>query len=205
MLKILVMEDDPSVASLIRHQLEGEGYAAIQASDADAAWGMLLTEDPDGAIVDLWIGGVQAGWNLVERLRKNEALATLPVVVVTGASGAGVDDRARELGCEFLSKPFSAAALVDRLQRAVRLAGRSPGRRAVPVVMLVGPHRIRGDVHLPADLPRFTDAWEAVIHDSRDYLPVTDATVTTLDGSPVTEAPFLAVRKAEISAAHPFE
>jgi CheY-like chemotaxis protein len=205
MLKILVLDDDPGVAAMIRQQLEVEGYTSVHASDLESAWGSVLTQDPDAAIVDLWIGGIPAGWDLIERIRKNEMLSTLPVVVVTGATGPDVAERAKALGCEFLAKPFSAPALTDRLDRAIRAAGRSPGRRTVRVVLLAGAYRMEGSVHVAADLPRFTDAWEAVIHDSRDFVPVTDVTVTTLEGVAVTKADMLAVRKAEILAAHPLD
>jgi CheY-like chemotaxis protein len=205
MLKILVLDDDPGVAAMVRQQLEVDGYASVHASDVEAAWGLVLTQDPDAAIVDLWIGGVQAGWDLIERIRKNDSLATLPIVVVTGATGPESAERAKALGCEFLAKPFSSPALTDRLERAIRAAGRSPGRRTVRIVLLVGSYRMEGSVHIAADLPRFTDAWEAVIHDSRDFVPVTDVTVTTLDGVAVTKTDMLAVRKAEILAAHPLD
>ena len=75
----------------------------------------------------------------------------------------------------------------------------------VPVVILLDTYRVEARLHLPEHGGRFSDAWEAVMRDERDYLPVTDVRIQTLDGGEVVESPFIEVRKADIRAVFPLE
>jgi DNA-binding response OmpR family regulator len=206
MMKVLVVEDDAGVSGLVRNLLESEGFAVATATDMDSAWSTALTEDPDAACVDLWLYGRETGWELIEKLRGNEHFADLPIVVLTGVSEHETVERAHALGCEYVNKPFSPATLLDRLLLVIRRAGKMPGVKPVPVVLFLPGYRVEGSVHLETDLHRFSDGWEAVVHDSRDYVPVTDAKIKTLDGKQVLgSARLLEVRKADVHAAYPVE
>jgi len=201
MLKVLIVEDDRNVAALVRHLLEEEGFVSSFSVDIEGAWGSLGDEPPDAAIVDLGLLGGDSGWDLIERIRKDEKYSTLPIVILTASPPDEVLDRARALNCEYLGKPFSAPALLDRLQLAVRAAGRAPGQRMEQVVLVMGEHRVEGEVHLPEELTRFSDAWEAVMRDPREFLPVTNAKMYANDGQMVVNAAFLQVRKKDVRAA----
>jgi DNA-binding response OmpR family regulator len=202
MLKVLIVEDDRNVASLVRHLLEEEGFVSSFSVDIEGAWGSLTGEPPDAAIIDLGLLGGESGWDLIERIRKDEKFGSLPVVILTGSPPDQVVDRARELHCEYLGKPFSAPALLDRLQLAVRAAGRAPGQRTEHVVLMMGEYRVEGQVHVPVELTRFSDAWEAVVRDPREFLPVTDAKLFSIaDGQMLVNAAFIQVRKQDVKAA----
>ena len=75
----------------------------------------------------------------------------------------------------------------------------------VPVVILLDAYRVEANLHLPPDARRFSDAWETVMRDSRDYIPVTDAQIRTLQGTDVVDSPFIEVRKADIRAVFPLD
>ncbi|HJT37551.1 MAG TPA: response regulator [Actinomycetota bacterium] len=201
MLKVLIVEDDRNVAALVRHLLEQEGFVSSFSVDIEGAWGSLSGEPPDAAIIDLGLLGGESGWDLIERIRKDDRYATLPVVILTASPPEDVLDRARSLNCEYLGKPFSAPALLDRLQLAVRAAGRAPGQRMEQVVLILGGYRVEGQVHVPVELTRFSDAWEAVVRDAREFLPVTDAKMFSTDGTMIVNAAFLQVRKKDVRAA----
>jgi DNA-binding response OmpR family regulator len=202
MQKVLVVEDDAAIMSLMRRVLEDDGFLVVEATDLDGAWSQLMAEDPDAAMVDLRLAWSESGWDLIERIRANEHFHELPVVVVTGLTGEEIVSRVREKGCEYISKPFAPATLVDRLRHALREAGRIPELKVWRVVMLMAGYQITGNVHCPADLERFSDAWESVIRDPRSYIPVTDATVRREDGAePASNTPVLEVRKDQIFAA----
>jgi DNA-binding response OmpR family regulator len=202
MLRVLVVEDDRNVASLVRHLLESEGFVSTLSVDMEGAWGSLSGEPPDVAIVDIGLLGGQSGWDLIERIRGDERYASLPIVILTGLPPEQVLERARTMGCEYLGKPFSAPALLDRLQLAVRAAGRAPGQRSEHVVLMMGEFRIEGQVHVPVELTRFSDAWEAVVRDPREFLPVTDAKMFSLtDGQMLVSAGFIQIRKQDVKAA----
>jgi hypothetical protein len=73
----------------------------------------------------------------------------------------------------------------------------------VGVALLLDTYLIRGVVHLPPEVARFSDAWESVLGDPRLFIPVTDAEVTTRDGEAVMHTAFIHVRKSEVKAASP--
>jgi len=204
MRKVLIVEDDPSVANLVRELLAEEGFIGVHCQDADSGWASLIAEDPDAAILDLWLYGRESGWDLLERIRSNEHFANLPAVVLTGVTGKDVMDKAAALGAEYLSKPFTPAALIDRLRRALRSAGRSPGVRSHACVLLTSVFWIEGTLHVSEELGRFSDAWEALVRDPRGYVPVTDASVKTLDGKNIlAQSDLIEVRKDQVTVVLP--
>ncbi len=75
----------------------------------------------------------------------------------------------------------------------------------VPVVILLDTYRLEARLHLPSQGGRFSDAWETVLRDGRDYIPVTDVQIQTIDGAEVVKSPFIEVRKADIRAVFPLE
>jgi DNA-binding response OmpR family regulator len=204
MRKVLIVEDDTNVADLVGELLHEEGFISIHCQDVDSGWAALMAEDPDAAILDLWLFGRETGWDLLERIRSNEHFANLPAVILTGVTGKDVMDKAAALGAEYLSKPFTPAALVDRLRRALRTAGRSPGVRAYPCVLLTSVFWIEGNLHVSEDLERFSDAWEALVRDPRAFVPVTEAYVKTLDGKTIlAQSDLIEVRKDQVTIVLP--
>ena len=210
--KVLVVEDDVRVASVVQHILEADGYGHAHAGDTEEAWKQLVAEMPDAAIVDLRLPGAD-GWSLIERVRADGRFSNLPVVILTGMHDADVIARAESYKAEYLGKPFSGVALLDKIRNAMERAGQEPlppakqrvDLRTEKVVLLLGEYRVQGLVHLPSELDRFSDAWESVIRDSRQYVPVTEATVQRHDGTDVSETELLQVRKADIRAVYPSE
>jgi DNA-binding response OmpR family regulator len=201
MRKVLIVDDDPTIAALVRELLTEEGFLSVVASDIDSAWAMLLAEDPDAAIVDLWLYGHEVGWELVSRIRFNEHFQTLPVVILTGSATREVAEKAKTLGAECVAKPFTPAALMDRLRKAVSSSGRGPGTIGHPVVLLTRGFRIEGTVHVSDELSRFSDAWEAVVRDPRAYLPLTGATIRSLEGGEtIAQHDLIEIRKGDITA-----
>lgn len=213
--KILVVEDQQSVVAIVRYHLESAGMEGFFASDVQDGWRLLTGERPDAAVVDIGLPGAD-GWTLIEKLRGDDRFAGLPVVVLTGLIEPDVVRRAQSLGCEYLSKPFAASALLGKIRE-----GLSPSLPRVPatepppdpnkvelvvvgVVMLLDHYQIEGKVHLPPELARFSDAWESLIRDNRDYVPVTEVRVSLRDGHSVVASPsFMEVRKGDVRAVWP--
>jgi DNA-binding response OmpR family regulator len=123
--KILVVEDDEHVASMLCFLLEDEGHGCIRVSTAEDGWNEVLAHSLRAAIVDLRLPG-RDGWWLIRRIRTERRTHRLPVVLITGFLDDAVVSRARALGCECLGKPFSFDELADRLERATELAAALP-------------------------------------------------------------------------------
>lgn len=212
--KILVVEDQQSVVAIVRYHLESAGMEGFFASDVQDGWRLLTAEGPDAAVVDIGLPGAD-GWTLIEKLRADDRFARLPVIVLTGLIEPEVVRRAESLHCEYLSKPFAASALLgkirDRLSPAASAARPEPRTDpnkvelvVVGVVMLLDHYQVEGKVHLAPELARFSDAWESLIRDNRDYVPVTDVRVSLRDGHTIVAQPsFIEVRKTDVRAVFP--
>jgi CheY-like chemotaxis protein len=212
-----VVEDDPSAAVVLRYQLEDAGYACVQSSTVDEGWEALITEVPDAAVVDIRLPGVD-GWVLLDRMRNDGRFHDLPALVLTGLLEEQDMDHARTLGCEYLGKPYAAQALLRKMEDIIQTGSsglpmpekpRPPIKirlRVVRVVLLLDSYQIEGDVHVPPELQRFSDAWESVMRDSRSFIPVTKARVLRGDSSkPIATPEFIEVRKSELRGVFPLE
>jgi CheY-like chemotaxis protein len=214
--KVLVVEDEPSIVTIVRYHLESAGFEGVFAGDVGEGWRLAITEQPDVAVIDIKLPGPD-GWSLIERVRDDGRVQSLPIVVLTGLLEPEVMERAHSLGCEYLSKPFAASALLDRLRHLLSLEGpattgaarvaRSDAKAplvAVAVVLLLDGYQVDGIVYLPPELARFSDAWETLMRDQRAFLPVTNATVYPSGGGhPIAQSAFVEIRKQNVRAVFP--
>lgn len=112
--RILVVDDERDVRTLVCHILIDQGYQVDQAGDGREALDKIQASVPDLVVLDLMMPDVD-GWQV---LRELQALAIRPRVVVLSAFGDA--KRVTEAGAiGFLAKPFRFAQLVDTCQRAL--------------------------------------------------------------------------------------
>ena len=114
---LLVVEDDEQIGMVLLRRLEQERFHPVLATSAELAWSMMSDRAVDGAVIDIRLPG-RDGWALIRWMRGDERLFRTPVVVLTGLLDPQIQARAESLCCEYLGKPFSAAALVSKLDRA---------------------------------------------------------------------------------------
>jgi two-component system, OmpR family, response regulator len=113
--RILVVEDDESMRELLRLHLSSAGYAVEVAEDAIAAGYSVLKAAPDLIVCDVAMPHMD-GFELVAALRADAGVSSqLPVIFLTAQSDG--DDRARELGGEFLAKPIRLEELLKAVSR----------------------------------------------------------------------------------------
>ena len=115
--RVLVVEDDPSVAEVVARYLERDGFMVTRASDGREALGRAVAETPDLVVLDLSLPGVDG----LEVLRRLRALGPVPVVILT-ARGEEIDRiQGLELGADdYVVKPFSPRELVARVRAVLR-------------------------------------------------------------------------------------
>ena len=112
MIRILVVDDDPSIRFLLRAILEGEGYSVLEAGNGQAALNAIAGEAlPDIVMTDLMMP-VMSGAELIVRLRSDARTAGLPIVVVSSNPEA-VENLAVDA---IVTKPFKAGDLADRVR-----------------------------------------------------------------------------------------
>jgi DNA-binding response OmpR family regulator len=112
MRKILVIDDDPAVRSLVRDVLEIEGYEVDVAEDGFAGLRRLDAVRPDCVVLDVMMPGID-GHAVLQRIRGGEGGSTLPVVMLTAAADDAQAWQAWSGGVDyFLAKPFDPSELL---------------------------------------------------------------------------------------------
>jgi two-component system OmpR family response regulator len=130
-MRILVVEDDPTIASFVVKGLREAGYAVDHESDGRVALQRAIAEPYDAAVVDVMLPGLD-GLALIEQLRQRRIRT--PVIILSAKRS--VDDRIRGLqigGDDYLTKPFAFTELLARVQALIRRAtgAAEPARLAV--------------------------------------------------------------------------
>jgi len=117
-MRLLVVEDDPTIASFLVKGLQEAGYAVDAADDGVRGLHLALSEPYDAAVLDLMLPG-RDGLSVLEELRRRR-VAT-PVLILSARRS--VDDRVKGLqagGDNYLTKPFAFSELLARIQALIR-------------------------------------------------------------------------------------
>jgi two-component system, OmpR family, KDP operon response regulator KdpE len=119
---VLVVEDDPSVQSLLETLLTAEGYAVTTAGDGTAGLREAVRERPAVVLLDLVMPDLD-GLRVLQEMRASAALAEVPVVVLTGRHEE-IPSLEERLGAgRVFPKPFG---VTDLLSRIAELTGKAP-------------------------------------------------------------------------------
>jgi two-component system, OmpR family, response regulator len=118
--RVLIVEDDPSMAASLRRGLEAEGYSVVVATDGDDGLWHAVEEDFDVMLLDLMLPK-RSGYRVVADLRAAGRLT--PVLVLTAKDGEWDQAEALDSGADdYLAKPFSYPVLLARLRALIRRA-----------------------------------------------------------------------------------
>lgn len=118
--KVLVVEDDTDVRSFASRVLELEGYRVLQAEDGDEGLKLARKIQIDLVLLDLRLPGLD-GWSVLEQLKSEPKLASVPVVVFTATAAVSQQTRALAVGADdYLVKPLSAGSLTKTVGRVLR-------------------------------------------------------------------------------------
>ncbi|HVC41728.1 MAG TPA: response regulator transcription factor [Candidatus Saccharimonadales bacterium] len=142
-MRILVIEDDRRLLSLLRRALREAGMAVDTAEDGEEGLAAASTTDFDVLLVDLMLPGID-GFEVTRRLR--DSRIRTPVLMLTGRDA--VDDRVRGLEAgadDYLVKPFALREVVARIRALTRrhLDNRTAVLRAGPIVLDTASHILR--------------------------------------------------------------
>ncbi len=153
--RILVVDDEPDIATLIKHALERTGDASVDiVTTCDAALRAVRDAPPDLLILDLNLPAID-GTEVCRLIRSRPTTATLPIIMLTARTGETDRVSGLDLGADdYITKPFSLRELAARVRAVLR-------RRAAERHPSVAIYKGR---HLAADF---------------------DAVIVTVDGAPI--------------------
>ncbi len=116
---ILVIEDEPQIARLVRDYLTKHGFRVLLAADGPGGLAAARREAPDLVLLDVLLPGLD-GREVCRRLRAESAV---PIVMLTALAEDSDQVVGLELGADdYITKPFSPAVLVARVRAALRRA-----------------------------------------------------------------------------------
>lgn len=125
--KVLVVEDEAPVRELLAATLEADGYEVREAADAQAAERFLDTEMPSLILLDWMLPGM-SGLEFTRRLKKDELLREVPIIMLTARGEEGYKVSGLEAGVDdYVTKPFSTRELLARIKAVLRRAGPEDG------------------------------------------------------------------------------
>jgi len=118
--RILVVEDNRDTSALLRDLLEAEGYAVDSALTGEKALeGLAQNPDVDLLVLDLMLPGM-SGYDVIERLRSDSDLASIPVLVLSALSSTSARIRGLRDGADdYMTKPFLPEELLARTRTLV--------------------------------------------------------------------------------------
>ncbi|MGA1878746.1 phosphate regulon transcriptional regulator PhoB [Azospirillum sp. 11R-A] len=151
---VLIVEDEADILTLLKYNLEKEGFRVATASDGEEALLAAGEQTPHIVLLD-WMLPLMSGLEVCRQLRRNAKTRDIPIIMLTARGEEG--DRVRGLNSgadDYITKPFSPTELVARMRAVLRRA--SPGMTDevltfADVTMDLAAHRVRRngrDVHL---------------------------------------------------------
>jgi two-component system, OmpR family, phosphate regulon response regulator PhoB len=151
---VLVVEDEPALLTMLRYNLEKQGFRVEEATDGQEALTRIAEEQPDIVLLD-WMLPVMSGIEVCRQIRRNPATRELPIIMLTAR--AEEQDAVRGLNTgvdDYVTKPFSMDMLLARMRALLRRTTTPPAKgelRFHDIVMDLAAHRVQRNgraVHL---------------------------------------------------------
>ena len=121
--KILVVDDEPDVASLLTLMLKSQGYDVITARDGQEALEKARNQNPDLILLDVMLPKMD-GYKVARMLKFDENFSHIPIILLT----AKIQDKDRQTGMEmgandYVTKPFDTTSLLAKVKALLAKKG----------------------------------------------------------------------------------
>ena len=143
---VLVVEDDAALATMLRYNLEKQGFGVEEAVDGQEALTRIAEAQPDLVLLD-WMLPVLSGLEVCRQIRRRPGTRDLPVIMVTARTEDQDAVRGLDTGADdYIAKPFSMDALLARMRALLRRSGAAPAKGQLTfhdIEMDLSSHRVR--------------------------------------------------------------
>ena len=125
---VLVVEDEAALATMLRYNLEKQGFRVDEAGDGQEALTRISEVPPDLVLLD-WMLPVMSGIEVCRQIRRRPDTRDLPVIMVTARTDDQDAVRGLNTGADdYITKPFNMEALLARMRALLRRAGGVPAK-----------------------------------------------------------------------------
>jgi two-component system, OmpR family, phosphate regulon response regulator PhoB len=125
---VLVVEDEAALVTMLRYNLEKQGFRVEEAADGQEALTRIAEVTPDIVLLD-WMLPAMSGLEVCRQIRRRPATRDLPVIMVTARTEDQDAVRGLNTGADdYITKPFSIEALLARMRALLRRAGAIPAK-----------------------------------------------------------------------------
>jgi two-component system phosphate regulon response regulator PhoB len=142
---VLIVEDEAPLVTLLKYNLEKEGFAVCAAGDGEEALLQIAENKPDAVLLD-WMLPLVSGLEVCRQIRRSPASRSLPIILLTARGEEADRVRGLDSGADdYIVKPFSPSELVARLRAVIRRAQPSAAEdtlRYADVAMDLAAHRV---------------------------------------------------------------
>ena len=144
-LVVLVVEDETSLMTMLRYNLEKEGYHVTEAGDGEEAITVANETPPDAVILD-WMLPRMSGVEVCRQLRRKTETRNTPIIMLTARTEEADKVRGLNVGADdYMTKPFSMVELLARIRALLRRAKPSQAKGQLSfadIVMDLDAHRV---------------------------------------------------------------
>lgn len=117
--KILIVDDDPSMARLIGMALAAQGYEVYEALNGIRGYKVARQEQPDLVLLDIMMPDID-GYEVFRRIKLDPATQKIPVVFVSSKFNNEDIEKGMEMGATaYITKPFDLSCLLDAVDEAI--------------------------------------------------------------------------------------
>ena len=134
-LRVLVIDDSPTIVALLKRMLQQNQLVVLEAFDAESGIEIARREIPDMIFLDIVLPGMD-GFNALRTLRRDPITKHLPIIMISGNAQATEQFYVQRIGADdFMKKPFSRAEVFMRIEALLDAEniprhGSKPGTRA---------------------------------------------------------------------------
>jgi two-component system phosphate regulon response regulator PhoB len=143
---ILVVEDESALVTLLRYNLEREGFRVAEARDGEEALLAAREQKPDLVLLD-WMLPLLSGLEVCRQMRRMAETRGVPIIMLTARGEEGDKLRGLDSGADdYVTKPFSPSELVARIRAALRRSRPTSNGESLQfedLTMDLAAHRVR--------------------------------------------------------------